>query len=47
VSLLAANGIVFENAVVNEGGNATLTLPLAKGIYVLVVDNQSFKIVRK
>ena len=47
VSLLAANGIVLENAVVNEGGNATLTLPQAKGIYVLVVGNQSFKIVRK
>ena len=47
VSLLAANGIVLETAVANEGGNATLTLPQAKGIYVLVVGNQSFKIVRK
>lgn len=47
VSLLAANGIVLETVTANEGGNATLTLPQAKGIYVLVVGNQSFKIVRK
>ena len=47
VTLVSVNGIVVATSKVDLDGTATILLPSEKGVYVLTIGNQSFKIVRK
>lgn len=47
VTLVSVNGIVVATSKVDLDGTATILLPSEKGVYVLTIGNQSFKIIRK
>ena len=47
VNLYNTNGVVVATSIVDYEGTASLTLPGQKGVYVLSVENQSFKLIRK
>ena len=47
VSLANLNGAVLSNTTTDPSGAATVTLPNGKGVYVLSVGKQSFKVIRK
>ena len=47
VGLLSAGGATVAATTANESGSATLSLPSSKGVYVLTVGKQSFKLIRK
>lgn len=47
VALVAANGVMVLTTETDFNGTATVSLPSQKGIYVLSVGNQSFKVIRK
>lgn len=47
VNLYNINGVVVATSIVDYEGIASLTLPDQKGAYVLSLDNQSFKLIRK
>lgn len=46
VTLININGSVVASSVADTNGQSTLDLPQTKGVYIVVVGNQSFKIIR-
>lgn len=46
VELLSAGGAIVAVATASEAGSATISLPSAKGVYVLFVGEHSFKLIR-
>ncbi len=46
VELLSAGGAIVAVATASEAGSATISLPSAKGVYVLFVGKHSFKLIR-
>lgn len=47
VALVNAGGATVAVATSEQNGTATISLPSAKGVYVLMVGKQSFKLIRK
>lgn len=47
VTLININGSVVASSVADTNGQSTLDLPQTKGVYIVIVGNQSFKIIRK
>lgn len=47
VALVNAGGATVTNTTAGQNGGATISLPSAKGVYVLTVGKQSFKLIRK
>ena len=47
VALVNAGGATVAVATSDQNGTATISLPSAKGVYVLMVGKQSFKLIRK
>ena len=47
IKLVSINGSIVGQAKVDDEGAANVTLPNQKGVYVLCVGNQSFKVIRK
>ena len=47
VLLVNLNGAVLATSTTDPTGSAIVTLPSEKGVYVLSVGNQSFKVIRK
>ncbi len=47
VLLVNAGGANVATTTADQSGTATITLPSAKGVYVLTVGKQSFKVIRK
>lgn len=47
VTLVGMNGVVWSTTQVDEAGVAIVNLPNYSGAYLLTVDQQSFKIIRK
>lgn len=47
VTLTSASGVKVLSSYVGTGGNVAVNLPASKGVYVLSIGNQSFKVIRK
>lgn len=47
VALINVNGVVLAKTVADDGGSAEVKLPEPKGVYVLTIEKQSFKLIRK
>ena len=47
VALVNINGVVLTKTVADEGGSAEIKLPELKGVYILTIEKQSFKLIRK
>lgn len=47
VTLVNVSGVVFSSVKADAEGSATVSLPQAKGVYILSVGTKSFKIIRK
>ena len=47
VALVNVNGVVLAKTVADEGGSAEIKLPELKGVYILTIEKQSFKLIRK
>lgn len=47
ITLVSAGGATIVTMVADYGGTATILLPSDKGVYVLTVGKQSFKLIRK
>lgn len=47
VTLVNVSGMVISSSKANEDGTVTVSLPTAKGVYILSVAGKSFKIIRK
>ncbi len=47
VALVNAGGATVAVATADQSGTATISLPSAKGVYVLTVGMQSFKVIRQ
>ncbi len=47
VNVINVNGVLLSSSTVNSEGEATIALPNSKGVYVVTVGNNSFKVIRK
>lgn len=47
IKLVSINGTIVGQTKADDEGAANVTLPNQKGVYVLCVGNQSFKVIRK
>lgn len=47
VSLVGSSGIVLSTMVVDASGNAIISIPQEKGVYILTVADKSLKIIKK
>lgn len=47
VTLINVNGIVLAKTIADEDGSADIKMPEPKGVYILTIERQSFKLIRK
>ena len=47
VTLVNVSGVVFSSVSADAEGSATVSLPQAKGVYILTAGGKSFKVIKK